>query len=306
MEHIIAGGPDNIAPPIKNSDTAGFMADVVEASQEVPIIVDFWATWCGPCKQLTPTLEKLVRAAGGAVRLVKIDVDKSPELSQQLRIQSIPTVYAFHGGRPIDAFQGALPESEIKAWIDKVIATAGGSTPTSPVEEGLAAADAALTAGDSGSATAIYGQILTHEPDNVPAHLGLAKCHLQAGDTAAAREVIDRIPAESQKTPEVSAIVATLELAETAGAAAGRDDELRAAVAADENDHQARYDLSLALYAGGDASAAIDALLEIIRRDRGWNDGEARTQLLKLFEAIGAMDPLVVEARRRLSTLLFS
>ena len=306
MEQIIGGGPDNVAPPIKDSDTAGFMSDVIEASQEQPIIVDFWATWCGPCKQLTPTLEKLVRAAGGAVRLVKIDVDKSPELSQQLRIQSIPTVYAFHAGRPIDAFQGALPESEIKAWIDKIIATAGGSAPASPVEEGLAAADAALEAGDSGSAGAIYGQVLTHEPDNVPARLGLAKCHLQTGDTAAARELIDQIPAESQNSPEVRTVASALELAETASAAAGRDDELKAAVAADENDHQARYNLALALYAGGDGNGAIDALLEIIRRDRGWNDGEARTQLLKLFETIGAMDPLVVEARRRLSTILFS
>ncbi|MHA1570924.1 MAG: tetratricopeptide repeat protein [Alphaproteobacteria bacterium] len=306
MEHIIAGGPTDLAPPIKDSDTAGFMADVIEASQEVPIIVDFWATWCGPCKQLTPALEKLVRAAGGAVRLVKIDVDKSPELSQQLRIQSIPTVYAFHGGRPIDAFQGALPESEIKKWIDKIIAAAGSSAPASPLEEGLAAADAALEAGDNGSASTIYGQVLTHEPDNIPARLGLAKCHLQSGDTAAAREVVDQIPAEKQQTPEVRTVVSAVELAETASAAAGRGDELRAAVAADENDHQARYDLALALYAGGDGSAAIDALLEIIRRDRGWNDGEARVQLLKIFETIGPMDPLVVEARRRLSTILFS
>jgi len=305
MEHIIAGA-DNVAAPIKDSDTAGFMADVIEASKEVPIIVDFWATWCGPCKQLTPMLEKLVRATRGAVRLVKIDVDKNPDLSQQLRIQSIPTIYAFHGGRPIDAFQGALPESQIKAWIDKIIAAAGTDAAASPVDDALAAAAAAMDSGDSGSAGAIYSQILTHEPDNLPARIGLAKCHLQDGNHDAAQEVIAQIPSESRDTAEVRAILSALELAETAGQAAGRDDELRAALAANENDHQARYDLALALYAAGDTAAALDELLEIIRRDRAWNEEAARQQLLKIFEALGPADPLTLTARRRLSTILFS
>ncbi len=306
MDQIIAGEPDQVAAPIKDGDTASFMADVIEASQEVPIIVDFWATWCGPCKQLTPALEKVVRDARGAVRLVKIDVDKNPDLSQQLRIQSIPTVYAFHGGRPVDAFQGALPESQIKAWVDKLIATAGGAAGASPVAEALAAAEAAIQAGDNGSATTIYGQVLTHEPDNLAAQVGLAKCYLQTGDSEAAREVIDQVPAESRDSAEVRAVLSALELAETASAAAGRQDELHAALAANENDHQARYDLALALYGNGDTAAAIAALLEVVRRDRAWNDEAARQQLLKIFEALGPTDPLTLESRRQLSTMLFS
>lgn len=299
-------GGEQAPPPIKDGSTADFMADVIEASREVPIIVDFWATWCGPCKQLSPSLEKVVTEARGAVRLVKIDVDKNPELSAQLRIQSIPTVFAFKDGRPVDAFQGALPESQVKSWVERLVKTFGAEPPPSAVEEAFAAAEAALAGGDHGSAGALFGQVLAKEPDNPKAVAGLARCHLATGEPAKARAFIDDAPDEVKSHPEVEAVRAAIDLAETSAEAVGRTDELRARLARDAGDHAARYDLAMALFGAGESETAVDELLEIVRRDRSWNDEAARKQLLKIFDAMGPADPVTVGGRRKLSAILFS
>ena len=291
--------------PIKDSDTANFKADVIDASMEVPVIVDFWATWCGPCKQLGPTLEKVVNAARGAVRLVKVDVDANPELSAQLRIQSIPTVFAFHQGRPVDAFQGALPESQVKSWIDQLVRRFGSAV-ASPVEEALEAADEAMQAGDVGSAAALFGQVLAREADNVKALTGLARCHLQNGRPQEARALLDGLSEDLAKNSEIQSVRSAVELAETGTAAAGQLGELQAKVEANSNDLQARYDLAVALFGAGQAEQSIDALLDIIRRDKNWNDQAARKELLKVFDSLGLTNPLTVDARRRLSSILFS
>ena len=298
------------APPpppadlIKEATEETFVADVIEASREVPIIVDFWATWCGPCKQLTPILEKVVTEAKGAVRLVKVDIDKNPTIAQQLRIQSVPMVFAFHDGRPVDGFNGALPESQVKTFVDKLVQTAGGATP-SPVDEALEKASQLLESGDHATARAVFERVLTHAPDNLAVCAGLARCHLAAGDVADARGVLDRLGEDQLKDKDVAAVMAALELAEkTAGA--GDTATLRAAVDADADDHQARYDLALALYAADRKEDAIEHLLEIVRRNREWNDRAARNQLLQFFEALGSTDPLCVDGRRKFSALLFS
>jgi putative thioredoxin len=294
------------APLVKESDTAGFMADVMEVSKDVPVIVDFWATWCGPCKTLTPILESVVAKANGAVRLVKIDVDKNPDLSGQLRIQSIPTVYAFKNGQPVDAFQGALPESEVQAWVDKLIAEHGGGVEPSPVELALAAAEEAFEAGDIGGAGALYAQVLNQDALNTPALAGMARCYLKADKIDKAREIIDQIAEDLHGDAEIHAVISAVELAEAGSSVAGETDSLRARLAEDPADLQTRFDLAVALYGGGDAEAAIDELVEIIRRNREWNEGAARQQLLKIFEALGPMDPLTIAGRRKLSSILFS
>jgi putative thioredoxin len=301
-----AAAPSAAAGLIKDGSTDSFMADVIDASAQVPVIVDFWATWCGPCKQLGPAIEKAVKDARGAVRLVKIDVDKNQELAAQMRIQSIPAVYAFLHGRPVDGFVGAVPESQIKSFVQRLVQMAGGAVGPSPVEQALEQADAALAAGDAGTASAIYGQVLAHEPGNAAAIAGLARCLIDAGDFAKAREVLDKAPAEAAKDQAVAAARSALELAEqSAGAAAGLP-QFRARLATDANDHEARFELANALYAAGEKDAAVDELLEIVRRNRVWNEEAARKQLVKLFEAMGPTDPLTLSARRRLSSLLFS
>jgi len=292
-------------PFIKDSDTKSFMADVIEASQQVPVIVDFWATWCGPCKQLGPALEKAVTEAKGAVRLVKIDVDKNQQLAQQMRIQSIPTVYAFFQGRAVDAFNGALPESQVKSFVAKLAELGGAELGPSPIEEALEQAEAALEAGDAGTASAIYNQVLAHEPANLPALAGLTLALVAAGELKRAREVLGRVPAEKTSDAAVAKANAALDLAEQAQGAAGQLGELQAKVAADPNDHQARHDLALALYAAGEQEKALDELLEIVQRNRAWNEEAARKQLVKFFEALGPTHPLTLSARRRLSSLLF-
>jgi putative thioredoxin len=297
-----AGGP-----LVTEGTTDSFMVDVIQASQQQPVIVDFWAPWCGPCKQLGPVIEKAVNDARGAVRLVKINVDENQELAQQMRVQSIPAVYAFHRGQPVDGFMGALPESQVKAFVDKVIKTAGGK-PAGPsaVDRALEQANASLAAGDYGAASALFNRVMQHEPANLAAFGGLARCMVATGDLANARDLLDNAPEGADKDPTVQAARSALELAEQAGSAAGDVAELQRKVEADPKDHQARYDLALALYAKGDKEGAIDALLEIIMRKRDWNEGAARLQLLKLIEAMGPTDPLVASARRRLSSLLFS
>ncbi|HEX9463189.1 MAG TPA: thioredoxin [Alphaproteobacteria bacterium] len=304
MEPILGAArakPD--ADLIKDSDVTTFMADVIDASRETPVIVDFWAPWCGPCKQLGPALEKAVREAGGAVRLVKVNIDENPEIAQQLRIQSIPAVFAFKGGRPVDGFVGALPESQIKAFIKRL--GAGAEATPSPIAQAMDQAKAALAEGDTGTASALYGQILAREPGNAPAAAGLARCYIAAGDRGKAKQVLAGLPAEAKKDPDVVAAQSALDLAEQ-GASAGDIAGLEARVNADPKDYQARFDLASALFANGQSDVAVELLLELFRRDRKWNDEAARKQLVKFFEALGPTDPLTVSGRRRLSSLMFA
>ncbi len=304
MEPILGQSGEAPADVIKDGSTATFMADVVDASMDTPVVVDFWAPWCGPCKQLGPVLEKVVRSAKGAVRLVKIDIDRNPEIAQQLRVQSIPAVFAFAGGRPVDAFQGALPESQVKAFIDK-LAKAAGTTVASPLDDALAQAAERLTAKDFGTAASIYAQVIQHDPDNASGIAGLTRALVGQGDTARAREVFDTLPENARGNAEAEAAASALALAEKT-ADTGDRGELLARLEADPDDHQARFDLALALHAGGSNEEAIDALVEIVRRAREWNDQAARRQLLELFEALGATDPVTVAGRRKLSAVLFS
>jgi putative thioredoxin len=289
------------ANTVKDGDTASFAADVIEASNEVPVIVDFWAEWCGPCKTLGPTIEKAVKAAGGQVRLVKINVDENQQLAQQLRVQSIPAVFAFKNGKPVDGFVGAQPESQIKAFIQRLTGDAGPS----PIEQALEQGEAALAAGDVSGASDIFGQVLRADMENARAIAGLCQCLIDSGDLAEAREMLDGLEGKLAIDPAVQSVRAALELAEQS-ADAGDTAPLRARLEANGNDHEARMELSTALLAAGQREEAVDELLESIRRDRNWNDEAARKQLLTLFEAFGHADELTVSARRRLSSMLFS
>lgn len=284
---------------------AGFREEVMEASQTVPVIVDFWAPWCGPCKQLGPALEKAVTAARGKVRLVKINIDENPAIAGQLRVQSIPAVYAFIGGRPVDGFAGALPESQIKDFVARMIQAAGGDA-EDPVEAALEQANAAMETGDFATAAAIFGQVLEHDPENVTAIAKLASAYIKLGETEAAAEVLSMVPADKQGDADVASARAALELAQKAAELDGKIGPLLEAVEANPEDHQARFDLAEAQAAVGQSEEAIDNLLTIIGKNRGWNDDAARLQLLKVFEALGPMDPAVQSGRRRLSSVLFS
>jgi putative thioredoxin len=290
---------------IKDVTAASFKTDVIEASRQAPVIVDLWAPWCGPCRQLGPLLEKVVREAKGRLRLAKVNIDENPQIAQQFRVQSIPAVFAVADGRVVDGFVGALPESQVRAFADRLKGEAGEDEAAAQIAEALAHAKELLEAGDLGTASAIFGQILQHEPDNRAATGGLARCYLKSGDTARAKELLDKVPAEHANDPEIAAARSAVELAEQA-LKSGPIDELKAKVASNPADHQARFDLANALYASGHNEEAIDQLLELIRRDRKWNDEAARKQLLKLFEALGSTNHLVSAGRRRLSSLLFS
>lgn len=287
---------------IKDATDASFMADVIEESRKQPVIVDFWASWCGPCRQLTPTLEKAVTAAKGKVKLVKVDIDKNPRFATQLRVQSIPTVYAFKDGQPVDGFMGALPESQVKQFIDKLGGPAGAGEVESPVEELLAIAAESLGLGDIGGAAQAYAQILQFEPTNLKAIAGLARAYLSGGDVERAREVLEMAPADS-KDADIAGVRAALELA---SGPVGETAELQRRLQADPNDHQARFDLAGALAGQGQLEPAVDHLLEIVRADREWNDGAARAQLLKVFEAAGLNSDVAKAGRRKLSSLLFA
>jgi putative thioredoxin len=286
---------------IKEATEATFMADVIEASREIPVIVDFWATWCGPCKTLGPMLESAVTAAGGKVKMVKVDVDKNQRIAGQLRIQSIPTVYAFWQGQPVDGFQGAVPASEIKAFIDRAAALAGDGG----LAEAIQAAEDMLTEGAAVDAAETFAAILGEDATNAAAYGGLVRAHLALGNLDQAEAFIAAAPAEIAKSKDLDAARAQLELARQA-ANAGPEAELRAAVEANPGDQQARFDLAAALLAAGNPKEAVDELLELFRRDREWNDGAAKTQLLTIFEALKPQDPIVLSGRRRLSSMIFA
>lgn len=295
-----AGG--GAADLVKETTTAAFKADVIDASKTALVLVDFWADWCGPCKQLAPLLEKVVRSYGGKVRLVKLNVDLHPSIPGQLRIQSLPTVYAFKDGRPLDGFMGLQPESAIKAFIDKIMGEGGAAD----LETAIAEADKILEAGDLQGAAEIYASVLQEDQQNVAALAGLARCYLKSGDVARAEQTLGLIPPDKQTTSAVTSVKAAIELAKLATGPASDVTALEGKVAADPSDHQARIDLAMALAAGGDKEKAVDQLLESFRRDRNWNEQAARKQLVQLFEAWGPKDPATMDGRRRLSSLMFA
>jgi putative thioredoxin len=281
-----------------------FAADVLEASREVPVIVDFWAPWCGPCKQLGPLIEKVVNEAKGAVKLVKVNIDENQEIARQLRIQSIPTVYAFKDGQPVDGFMGAVPESQIREFVKQLSGGHGGHDHTAEV---LAAADEAFAAGDVTAAAQAYGHVLQDEPGHPKAVAGLARSYLQSGDVERARSTLQLVRPDGANDEAIRAVDAELKLREQAVAAPVVDTSAqRAKVEANPADHQARYDYALALDAAGDRDGAIAQLLDIVKRDRKWNEDGARKHLVTLFEAMGPADPRTIDARRKLSSILFS
>jgi putative thioredoxin len=292
------------APPavIKDGTEATFMADVIEASMEVPVIVDFWAPWCGPCKQLGPAIEAAVTEAKGKVRLVKIDVDQNQRIAQQMRVQSIPAVFGFVGGQPVDGFLGAQSPAQVKQFVERLIEMSGGNA---GLEEAIAAAEEMLAEGAVADAAQTFAAILTEDEGNVVALAGLARAHLALGEVDRAREVLALAPKGKENDPALAAARAQIELAE-ASAGAGDVGALRAAVAKDAGDHQARYDLAMALIGQGDQAAAIDELIELFRRDREWNEGAAKAQLFKLFDSLGPKSEAAQRGRRRLSSMIFS
>jgi putative thioredoxin len=302
LEIGTTGGTQAPADVIKDGSDATFMADVIEASKEVPVIVDFWAPWCGPCKQLGPALEAAVKGAKGRLKLVKIDVDQHQMVAGQLRVQSIPAVFAFVNGQPVDGFMGALPASEIRNFVDKLLAQAPGGD---PLAEALDQADEMLEAGAAADAAEVYSAVLQENPEELRAIGGLARAQLSLGNIAQARALLGQVPPVKAHETPIAAARAAIELAE-ATADAGETAELEARLAADPDDHQARFDLALAQIAQRDHAGAVDTLLELFRRDRDWNEGAAKTQLVKLFESLGPKDPVVASGRRRLSSMMFA
>jgi len=295
------GGATAVAEVVKDTTTQAFMKDVIEESKRQPVLVDFWAPWCGPCKQLTPILEKAVKAAKGAVKLAKMNIDEHPEIPGQMGIQSIPAVIAFVNGQPADGFMGALPESQVSAFLERLTkGKAGGES-----KDLLKAADEALAANNPADAADIYAQLLTEDGANVAALAGLARCYVQTGALEQAKQTLAMVPEAKRSDTAVAAVRAALELAEQAKSA-GPVDELERKLAADPLDHQARFDLAIALNAKGKRAEAVNHLIDIVKRDRKWNEDGARKQLVQFFEAWGPTDDATVDGRRRLSSILFS
>jgi putative thioredoxin len=293
-----AGAAD--ADLIKNTSTKDFVRDVIDASREVPVLVDFWAPWCGPCRQLTPILETAVRAAKGAVKLVKLNIDEHPQIPGQMGVQSIPAVFAFQDGRPVDGFMGALPEARIKSFIARLI-----GDETADTAANMETAEAALDAGDVNTAAQAFAEALQKDAENARAAAGLAKCHIKTGDLVRAEQTLALVPPAKADSAPVASARASLELARKA-ANAGDVETLRAKLAAAPSDSQSRFDLALALNARGDRQGTLDELLTIIRKDRAFNDDAARKQLLQLFDAWGVNDPATISGRQKLSSLLFA
>lgn len=289
--------PQGASDLIKDTTTATFMEDVVDASMNVPVLVDFWGLDCQPCATLKPVLESLVRSMGGAIKLVKVNAQECQDIAMQLRVQSVPTVFCFKNGQPVDAFQGALPESELRKFINKQLGDEG-----SPIAQALLKAKELLDNGDAQDAQGLYMQILQHDNSNPEACAGVMRTHVALGDVDGAKEIADKLPTELKSNEHIASAIAMIELA-------GQGDvdttEMEAKLAADPNDHQARFDLAMALYAGGKNEEALLQLLEIVKKDRTWNEDGARLQMLKIFEAIGLSDPIVIKVRKKLTTVLF-
>ena len=299
-------GVDNSNPSdlIKDVNEDTFMTDVVEASQEVPVIVDFWAPWCGPCKTLGPMLEKAVLASKGAVRMVKVNIDDNQAIAAQLRVQSIPTVFAFHKGQPIDGFQGALPNSEIDAFVGKVVET-GGVDGSGGLSDALDSAEEMLEEGAAGDAAQVFSAIIEEDNQNVKAYSGLARAKLSLDDIEGAEAVLNGVPAEISENSEIEAVYAKIALARQM-LAVGPLLELEAAVTSDPADNKARFEYSQALYAADKLTEAVAQLLELFRNDPDWNDGAAKVQLFTIFGALEANDPIVLNGRRKLSSMIFA
>ena len=289
---------------VKEVSEATFMQDVVEASKERPVIVDFWAPWCGPCKTLGPQLEEAVKAANGAVTMAKVNVDENQAIAGQMQVQSIPTVFAFSNGQPVDGFQGAVSASEIKAFVDRVVAANGGEV-ESGLDSAVASAEQMLDDGDFEAAIETFSAILEEDANNITSYIGLIKCHIAVGDLDQAEAILNGIPLEISQSPEIEAVHAQIELAKQARDA-GPINELALLVEKNPDDNDARFKLAQALHGAGQVEDAVDQLLELFKRDREWNDGAAKGQLFTIFEALEPNNEIVLNGRRKLSSLIFA